>query len=358
MKEPLQGTPLAGPPGVPAGRRQRQTRYGPDRKAFELRPERVKVVRRLFALALDGHGVGAIARKLNAEGVPTFYRGEVWGGSSIAHILHSRAVLGEYQPRLGRRRKRAKAGNAIPGYCPSIIEPDAWNAVQVAMRARERMTGPTATSLANLFTGILHDARDRCALMYRDHGGRVLPTLASYHAFRGRGTRVPFPYPIFEKAVLDSLREIDPAQLSGHNKARLRVESLKGQIEEVDRTLAQLQLALEGGGDIGDIPEVVAAVRNVRHKRAGLLEALQEAQAAVSGSSAAALGELQAAIEKPDQRRRLRARLRQLVPEMWAVFLRHGAQRIAVAQLFFADGAVRSLLPLAPTRSTPRGRGR
>jgi hypothetical protein len=89
---------------------------------------------------------------------------------------------------------------------------------------------------------------------------------------------------------------------------------------------------------------VRAAVRNVRHKRAGLLEALQEAEAAVNGSSAAALGELQAAIEKPDQRRRLRARLRQLVPEVWAVFLRHGALRIAVAQLFFADGAVRSLL--------------
>jgi DNA invertase Pin-like site-specific DNA recombinase len=71
--------------------------------AFVERPERVVLIRRVFQETIDGFGRREIVRRLNSEGIPTFRGGKGWGTSSIAKIIESRAVLGEYQPHTGWR---------------------------------------------------------------------------------------------------------------------------------------------------------------------------------------------------------------------------------------------------------------
>lgn len=105
---------------------------------FVERPERVKIVRRIFQETIDGLGRREIVCRLNGEGVPPFKAGEKrkkpsvgWQTSSVAKIVQNRAVLGEYQPHSGthRARNRKPAGDPIPDYYPQIMDSDMfWRA--------------------------------------------------------------------------------------------------------------------------------------------------------------------------------------------------------------------------------------
>ena len=72
-------------------------RLRPNRTAFELIPGAADAVRRIFRMAVDGYGIRAIVRVLNAEGVPAIGRAQVWYVSYVRKVLTSRAAIGEYQ---------------------------------------------------------------------------------------------------------------------------------------------------------------------------------------------------------------------------------------------------------------------
>ena len=59
---------------------------------------RAKIVTRIFEESAAGIGNYSIAKRLNASKISPFGRSRGWGTSSVAKILHSRAVLGEFQP--------------------------------------------------------------------------------------------------------------------------------------------------------------------------------------------------------------------------------------------------------------------
>lgn len=107
-----------------------------DGEKYQVIPERVEVVKRVFQLTIQGYGQRAIVKLFNNEGVPVFgtknrNKSGLWGNSSIAKILGNRSVLGEYQPNIWKDNKRAPSGNVIEGYYPSVIDQDifyaAWN---------------------------------------------------------------------------------------------------------------------------------------------------------------------------------------------------------------------------------------
>src|SRR5262249_4090390 len=97
-----------------------------------------KAVRRIFALATEGHGTAAIAKRLNKEKVPVLGRKEIavrgqshlppekrkkrpvlWSGAVVWHILKSRAAVGEYVP---YRNRKAKTGDPVPNYFPAVVD--------------------------------------------------------------------------------------------------------------------------------------------------------------------------------------------------------------------------------------------
>lgn len=129
--------------------------------AFVERPERVALVRRIFQETIEGFGRREIMRRLNEEEVPTFRGGEGWHTSSIAKVIQSRAVLGEYQPHSGthKNRNRKPEGDPILDYYPRIIDDETfWRAQNATEGRRQSAAGRKGQKGAHILQGL-----GRCA---------------------------------------------------------------------------------------------------------------------------------------------------------------------------------------------------
>lgn len=133
--------------------------------SYRIIPDRVAVVRRIFNLSLNGYGHSSITTMLNQEGVKPFKRQgkdtrdnkrSTWGVTSVARLLKNRAVLGEYQPWsiAGSLEKRTKAGPAVPGYYPPIVELSLFNSVQEAIASRLIHKTKKPAKIFNLWHGV------------------------------------------------------------------------------------------------------------------------------------------------------------------------------------------------------------
>ena len=123
-------------------------------------PERVKIVRLIFDLAIQGYGQGVIPRMLNERGIPVFgsrnrNHSGAWGTSSVSKILGNRALLGEYQPTHTLNGKRIDDGEPVAGFFPVVIEETVFYQAQ-AVRAERRIhkTGKQSERF-NVFQGIM-----------------------------------------------------------------------------------------------------------------------------------------------------------------------------------------------------------
>lgn len=104
--------------------------------------ERAEVVRRIFQLCISGRGRTATGRILNNEKVPVFgsiarNKDGLWATTSIARILNSRQVLGEYQPTRLDKGKRVHDGQSVRNYFPRIITDDLFFQAQAAQQSRK-----------------------------------------------------------------------------------------------------------------------------------------------------------------------------------------------------------------------------
>jgi DNA invertase Pin-like site-specific DNA recombinase len=124
-------------------------------------PERVKVIKRLYRMVLDGKGLYQIVKTLTAEGIPTWGEGKVkalhWGRPYVHKLLTSRTLLGELQT----HTRGEPDGDPIIGYYPAVIDEDTWERVQSKLAGRREGPGRIGERVTNLFTGLLHDARSR-----------------------------------------------------------------------------------------------------------------------------------------------------------------------------------------------------
>ncbi|MBX6377148.1 MAG: recombinase family protein [Clostridia bacterium] len=157
-------------------------------------PREAPVVRYLFRLAREGLSPHQIARRLNAEGIPT-RSGRPWSARSVLHILQNRTYVGEVVygrtsvvARPGRARTggstlvatkgggrtarivrpepkiRVKTGAVVP-----LVDAEVFEAVQAALAARRRRratAGSRALGSRHLLVGM---ARCACgaALVHR-----------------------------------------------------------------------------------------------------------------------------------------------------------------------------------------------
>lgn len=109
--------------------------YSREDDCCRLYPPLTALVRRIFQLSINGHGMGAIAKILNGEGIKTF-KGKDWGNSSLVKILQNKSVFGEYQPHTNNGKGREKAGDPIPNYYPPAIDEATFYRAQKAMTSR------------------------------------------------------------------------------------------------------------------------------------------------------------------------------------------------------------------------------
>ena len=132
--------------------------------AFEVIEDRAAIVRRIFALALEGHGYGSIAGRLNAEGIEPFATGPSktrkangWHPSYIRKILTNEAVIGRFQPMrrvwVDSKKRREPTGEPIEKYFPVILdEPDAFYRIR---RSPTGASGHKGKALSNILSGLV-----------------------------------------------------------------------------------------------------------------------------------------------------------------------------------------------------------
>jgi DNA invertase Pin-like site-specific DNA recombinase len=128
------------------------------KNAFVADPPRKKVVQRIFAMTLAGHGKSVIERRFNAEAVPTFGKADNWHGSYIQKILENEAVCGVFQPMRielkDGKRLRVPDGEPIAAYFPPVIERGTFERARRSRSARRIASGRKGENFSNLFTGL------------------------------------------------------------------------------------------------------------------------------------------------------------------------------------------------------------
>ena len=117
-----------------------------------IHPQEAAVVRQIFGSYLDGSGAVAIAKSLNAQGIPSRF-GNQWSRSSIMRVLNNYTYTGNlllqttYRDNHLTKRKQQNNGQ-LPKYHiedahEAIISMRQFNAVQEEMRRRAEKHTPT-----------------------------------------------------------------------------------------------------------------------------------------------------------------------------------------------------------------------
>jgi Recombinase len=137
-------------------------RLAKDGMTFELVPDKVAVVKRIFEMAGKGQGANSITKTLRREGVKTFGRSQVWHISYVKKILDNRAVIGEFAPATKRNGKKTFF-EAIPDYYPAIIKRETFATVQQLRRSRPSYRGRSGF---NVFSHLVFDKATSTPMVY------------------------------------------------------------------------------------------------------------------------------------------------------------------------------------------------
>jgi len=326
---------------------------------MRLHPERAAIVRRIYKLCIAGYGGQATAALLNKEKVPTLTGRGKWYQGHVAHILRTRAVLGEHQPYTEHgQEKRTPVGDPIPNYYPAVVTEDVYNAAQGAMAGRTHLAGRNPKKNTSLFRGILRDARRGGTIGLSSGGKKGEPR----HHFYANSDRIAgeqqknFPAESFEAAILTKLREIDPREVVGESAAADRVLSLTGERAEL---VAKINRAVDALGD-GDSPAIAAKVMKWEADLRALDDQLVLARQEAADPLANAWGEvpgLVALAGTEDGRVRLAGVLRRVIEATWCLFTRCGETSLAAVQIRFAGGGRREyLIRHTPARYLGKGK--
>jgi DNA invertase Pin-like site-specific DNA recombinase len=308
--------------------------------AFRLVPDRAEVVRRIFDLACNGYGLFLIVKRLKADKVKPWGAGD-WSKTYLRNILTGRAALGVYQP----KKDGKPEGDPVPHYYPAVpgVTEEVWKAAQNALASRKGKQGRVGEKVANLFGGLLYDARSRGKMLVMWQTKRARRRmLVPADSNDGHTPLVSFPYQVFEDAVLAKLREVKPADVTG---AESESASLGRELGAVKQRLEEIEEQLTGDG--GDVLTLARAAKVLEDRRNQLLERQRAAERKEAGSGGAAWAEAQGllGVAKDEARRlRLRGLLRSLVESVWLLVVPRKTHRLAAVQFHFADGRRRDYL--------------
>lgn len=234
---------------------------------------KAQIVRRVFDMALEGHGITAIVKSLNREKTAIGWRRDYWQRSYVSKILHNRAVIGEFQPhRLTHRdgkRLREPAGDPIKGYYPAVVSEQDFYAAQAGLKTRKTHTGPSG-KFVNLFKGQLFDAQDKAPLQIQTKGTRAYASAAAIDG-RSRRASIAFPVAAFETAFVLVISESTDLQLKDTRAAELgrELQAVAGKLQAVAKRISMINAALADTDN--DVPAgMIPALSKLNDERMNL----------------------------------------------------------------------------------------
>lgn len=226
-----------------------------DRTYFIQIPERVAIVKMIYAMAIKGMGTGLIERELNQQDIPSMGLSKNWHRSYIQNILTSRAVIGEYQYRSGKGGERKASGDPISGYYPAIISEAEFYAVQNLMKAkRTKAPGRKGIKIPNLLTGLCKCGYCGATMNYVDKGkSESQRFLVCSTAKRGLGCRhIPWVYGEIENIVLNFVTELEIKEFPDEdfNALERELTIVEGRIGELLKAQSNLLKAIEQATEV------------------------------------------------------------------------------------------------------------
>lgn len=318
---------------------------------FVVKPGAAEAIRRVYALATSGVGINGITRRLNSEKVAPFGDSPTWVRASVAKLLQTRKVLGEYQPYKGTTRSnRTPDGPPVPDYYPKIVSPDDWAAARFALESRRTATGPLGKR-PHIFQGLLTDPRDGATIYREDKGvkGGGAKLVNGLAASGKGGAYVSFPLDVFEREVLGRLREIDVRDVMPGERADDDMPVLLGRRADLEGRIARIQSQMVAGDE--DVGPLVSVLRRLQGDLDGVNTEVTRAQQRAASPIAGAWSDCRSLLalldgkgDKADARARLRGALRRAVERIYCLFVRRGNSRLAAVRVQFHGGAHRDYL--------------
>jgi DNA invertase Pin-like site-specific DNA recombinase len=341
---------------------------------FRLIPQHAETLRTIYQLALEGLGSTRIVLWLNehTEEHPPFAGNSAWNKSYVTHLLRTRQVLGEYQPRKGScGRRMVPDGDPIPGYYPAVVTEEQWQLLQAARAGRKHHTGRPGLREANLFTGIVYEARSRRPMGVRAtaregrNGLRRYAYLAATET--GWGGVYGFRYELFEQAMRKALTELRPRDIlpasAELDRREARITELTGRLVALSHQadLLEEQIATPENADV--LPALVAGLRRNKSDAAQVAKELQALKLESTTGRGESLGQAQsidqlltAAQGKPEElvlRRRLKAAIRQVVEEIWILSQPITRRKQVLHVQIYLHGGQRKYVPILPKNAPP-----
>jgi DNA invertase Pin-like site-specific DNA recombinase len=327
-----------------------------DRTGFEVRRESVEVVRRIFQWVSDGMGINTITKRLNEANIHNFgNRSKTgWHRSYVLKIIRNRAVLGEFQPHTQEEGGRKPIGEVIPNYYPAIVSEALFYKAQQGLDSRRNQMGPRGKGVANLFTGLLFDARDGLPMNLVNKGKKSTGLkLVSSGAIRGVPGSVyrSFSYRLFEDSFLRAMMELQLSDFTADTKATEdRLGDLDAQISDVDARIEKTQQAAESADDFGSLLKLL---QKLGSRRNTLVVERERLQAETSTKGEDALADVQFMVEglanvEGEERERLReklkAKIRVLIGEIWMLVHGQLGEGTGEVQVFYRNSKWKVIL--------------
>ena len=291
-----------------------------ERTEFSLNEERVAIVLQIFEWYIDGVGLRQIAKRLNEAGVPTFRKGDGWQASAVRALIHSRALLGEYQHK--SRAQGLTIGEPVPDYFPQVVSNELWQAAHEPRLAKVQSAKTQGDKFRNLFGDVARCRECDSKMVFVEKspraGARYTAYLQcdSYARRKGCGQARMVKYQPIEQLVVKTLLEaaLDDQHFRKDDDVRKLSIAIADQRRALEEVIARRTIwskAVDRGSvtAIDSVLECEAEEVRIRGLLADLESELKTAHGAVSPTEhVRRVGEIALDLDSEDEALRLHAR--------------------------------------------------
>jgi len=209
---------------------------------FVVLPERAAVIKRIYDMALQGHGSMGITSKLNETKTPTFGKSKSWHHSYVRKILSTSAVIGIFQPAhevfVGGKRKQEADGEPIEGYFPPVIDKAMFYRVK---KSKPGVSGRKGKSPSNVLAGLVRCAKCDGAMHYCGKGSNRPSYLVCDNARRKGGCdALQVRFTTVLKHVLDRV-DLPTPWLLGQKETDKQKQWAHDKLEEIEAKIAEIE---------------------------------------------------------------------------------------------------------------------
>jgi DNA invertase Pin-like site-specific DNA recombinase len=219
-------------------------------EGYEVIPNRVTTVKRVFELAKEGFGKEYIHRKLNEENLETFGNSKGWSRSSVARLLNNIAVYGSMQPKFTERVdgkvKSVNDGEPIENFYPVIITKQEFNHLQ-GLKRRTQTVGRKGKTFSNILGGLAVCNKCKSSMTFVNKGKDSKFLYCSSSKSKTGCTAKPIAYEPVEKAVITVIgyADISPIVVDANESHESELLVAEEELEQVKVKLQQFMADYE-----------------------------------------------------------------------------------------------------------------